>query len=95
MAGSTLTPRGWSFCVTSLQGHDSTCGLAQFLEKPAAKDGVIVKVLKAQGAIPFVKTNISQTLLRSLQQAGQPGLGQGPGPGLGLGPRLGPGCSCR
>ena len=78
-------------CVTSLQGHDSTCGLAQFLEKPAAKDGVIVKVLKAQGAIPFVKTNISQTLLRSLQQAGQPGLGQGPGLGLGLGPRLGPG----
>ncbi|XP_043734499.1 vitamin D3 hydroxylase-associated protein-like isoform X2 [Cervus elaphus] len=43
-------------------GHDSSCGLAQFLEKPAAKDGVIVKVLKAQGAIPFVKTNISQTL---------------------------------
>ncbi|XP_077927909.1 LOW QUALITY PROTEIN: vitamin D3 hydroxylase-associated protein-like [Halichoerus grypus] len=45
------------------RGHDSTCGLAQFLEKPAAKDGVIVKVLKAQGAIPFVKTNIPQTLL--------------------------------
>ncbi|XP_045715614.1 vitamin D3 hydroxylase-associated protein-like [Phyllostomus hastatus] len=44
-------------------GHDSTCGLAQFLEKPAAEDGVIVKVLKAQGAIPFVKTNIPQTLL--------------------------------
>nr|XP_055197775.1 fatty-acid amide hydrolase 1-like isoform X1 [Nyctereutes procyonoides] len=44
------------------KGHDSTCGLAQFLEKPAAKDGVIVKVLKAQGAIPFVKTNIPQTL---------------------------------
>ncbi|XP_062961816.1 vitamin D3 hydroxylase-associated protein-like [Cynocephalus volans] len=44
-------------------GHDSTCGLAQFLEKPATKDGVIVKVFKAQGAIPFVKTNIPQTLL--------------------------------
>ncbi|XP_077608278.1 fatty-acid amide hydrolase 1-like isoform X1 [Crocuta crocuta] len=44
------------------KGHDSTCGLAQFLEKPAVKDGVIVKVLKAQGAIPFVKTNIPQTL---------------------------------
>ncbi|XP_064443619.1 vitamin D3 hydroxylase-associated protein-like [Mirounga angustirostris] len=49
------------------KGHDSTCGLAQFLEKPAAKDGVIVKVLKAQGAIPLVKTNIPQTLLRSLK----------------------------
>uniref|UniRef100_A0A4W2DWC2 Fatty-acid amide hydrolase 1 n=1 Tax=Bos indicus x Bos taurus TaxID=30522 RepID=A0A4W2DWC2_BOBOX len=48
--------------VYDCMGHDSTCGLAQFLEKPAAKDGVIVKVLKAQGAIPFVKTNISQTL---------------------------------
>ncbi|XP_008564683.1 PREDICTED: vitamin D3 hydroxylase-associated protein-like [Galeopterus variegatus] len=44
-------------------GHDSTCGIAQFLEKPATKDGVIVKVFKAQGAIPFVKTNIPQTLL--------------------------------
>ncbi|XP_053433364.1 fatty-acid amide hydrolase 1-like isoform X1 [Nycticebus coucang] len=45
------------------KGHDSTCGLAQFLEKPAAKDGVIVQLFKAQGAIPFVKTNIPQTLL--------------------------------
>ena len=43
-----------------------------------AKDGVIVKGLKARVAIPFVKTNISQTLLReqgallsSLQQAGR------------------------
>nr|XP_012631527.1 vitamin D3 hydroxylase-associated protein-like isoform X2 [Microcebus murinus] len=44
-------------------GHDSTCGMVHFLEKPAAKDGVVVKVLKAQGAIPFVKTNIPQTLL--------------------------------
>ncbi|OWK04826.1 FAAH [Cervus elaphus hippelaphus] len=49
-------------CSYLEEGHDSSCGLAQFLEKPAAKDGVIVKVLKAQGAIPFVKTNISQTL---------------------------------
>ncbi|KAM6217031.1 vitamin D3 hydroxylase-associated protein-like [Rhynchocyon petersi] len=44
-------------------GHDSTCGISQFLEKPAAEDGVIVKVLKAQGAIPFIKSNIPQTLL--------------------------------
>lgn len=61
-----------------MQGHDSTCGLAQFLEKPAAKDGVIVKVLKAQGAIPFVKTNIPQTLLRSLKWVGGAGFGVGP-----------------
>lgn len=59
-----------------MQGHDSTCGLAQFLEKPAAKDGVIVKVLKAQGAIPFVKTNIPQSLFRYLRQ--QAGAGAGP-----------------
>ncbi|XP_029082845.1 fatty-acid amide hydrolase 1-like [Monodon monoceros] len=57
--------------VTSLQGHDSTCGLVQFLEKPVAKGGVIVKGLKARVAIPFVKTNIPQTLLSSLQQAGR------------------------
>ncbi|KAJ8779572.1 hypothetical protein J1605_012456 [Eschrichtius robustus] len=52
-------------------GHDSTCGLAQFPEKPVAKDGVIVKGFKAWVAIPFVKTNIPQTLLSSLQQAGR------------------------
>lgn len=55
--------------VPSLQGHESTCLLAQFPEKPATKDWVIVKVLKAQGAIPFVQTNIPQTLLRSLKRA--------------------------
>ncbi|XP_060061934.1 fatty-acid amide hydrolase 1 isoform X2 [Erinaceus europaeus] len=49
-------------CSYLEQGHDSTCGLAQFLEKPAAKDGIIVQILKAQGAIPFVKTNVAQTL---------------------------------
>ncbi|XP_012577570.1 PREDICTED: fatty-acid amide hydrolase 1-like [Condylura cristata] len=44
-------------------GHDSTCGLSQLLERPAAKDAVTVEVLKAQGAIPFVKTNVPQTLI--------------------------------
>lgn len=55
--------------------------------KPAAKDGVVVKVLKAQGAIPFVKTNISQTLLRSLQ-ANPAGAGAGTGAGTKAGPRM-------
>ncbi|XP_044532959.1 vitamin D3 hydroxylase-associated protein-like [Gracilinanus agilis] len=45
------------------KGHDSTCGMAYFLEKPAEEDAVIVKVLKSQGAVPFVKTNIPQTML--------------------------------
>lgn len=35
-----------------------------------AKDGVIAKVLKAHGAIPFVKTNVPQTLFRVLKRAG-------------------------
>ncbi|XP_078075334.1 fatty-acid amide hydrolase 1-like [Mustelus asterias] len=45
------------------KGHDSTCGLQKFLNKPASEDSVIVQVLKKQGAIPFVKTNVPQTLL--------------------------------
>ncbi|XP_038649962.1 fatty-acid amide hydrolase 1-like isoform X5 [Scyliorhinus canicula] len=47
------------------KGHDSTCGLGKFLNRPAGEDSVIVQVLKKQGAIPFVKTNVPQTLLRS------------------------------
>ncbi|XP_072366783.1 fatty-acid amide hydrolase 1 isoform X2 [Scyliorhinus torazame] len=43
--------------------HDSTCGLKTFLQQPAMKDSVIVQVLKKQGAIPFVKTNIPQSML--------------------------------
>ncbi|XP_041063762.1 fatty-acid amide hydrolase 1-like [Carcharodon carcharias] len=45
------------------KGHDSTCGLRKFVNQPAGEDSVIVKVLKKQGAIPFVKTNVPQTLL--------------------------------
>ncbi|KAG7514587.1 hypothetical protein JOB18_038148 [Solea senegalensis] len=42
---------------------DSTCGLIINLEQPVQEDCVLVKVLKRQGAIPFVKTNIPQGLL--------------------------------
>ncbi|XP_067893045.1 fatty-acid amide hydrolase 1 isoform X2 [Heterodontus francisci] len=45
------------------KGHDSTCGLRKFLNQPATEDSVIVQVLKKQGAIPFVKTNVPQSLL--------------------------------
>ncbi|XP_067423896.1 vitamin D3 hydroxylase-associated protein-like isoform X2 [Emydura macquarii macquarii] len=45
------------------QGHDSTLGLVKRLKKPAAEDSVVVQVLKRQGAIPFVKTNVPQSLL--------------------------------
>ncbi|XP_029473766.1 fatty-acid amide hydrolase 1-like isoform X2 [Rhinatrema bivittatum] len=45
------------------KGHDSTMGLVHYLFRPMAEDGVIVQVLKAQGAIPFVKTNVPQSML--------------------------------
>uniref|UniRef100_A0A452ID34 Fatty-acid amide hydrolase 1 n=1 Tax=Gopherus agassizii TaxID=38772 RepID=A0A452ID34_9SAUR len=45
------------------EGHVSTCGLGQYLGYPEREDSVLVKVLKKQGAIPFVKTNISQCLI--------------------------------
>nr|XP_060627539.1 vitamin D3 hydroxylase-associated protein-like [Anolis sagrei ordinatus] len=45
------------------KGHISTGGLVQFLNKVEKEDSVIVKVLKKQGAIPFVKTNIPQSMI--------------------------------
>ncbi|XP_059503972.1 vitamin D3 hydroxylase-associated protein-like [Stegostoma tigrinum] len=47
----------------SYKGHDSTCGLKKFLQQPATEDSVVVQVLKKQGAIPFVKTNVPQSML--------------------------------
>ncbi|XP_078527805.1 vitamin D3 hydroxylase-associated protein-like [Lissotriton helveticus] len=44
------------------KGHDSNCGLACYLGIPESTDSVIVQVLKKQGAIPFVKTNIPQSM---------------------------------
>ncbi|XP_072540070.1 fatty-acid amide hydrolase 1 [Salminus brasiliensis] len=45
------------------KGHDSTCGVLCKLDDPALKDSVVVTVLKRQGAIPFIKTNVPQGLL--------------------------------
>ncbi|KAG5275792.1 hypothetical protein AALO_G00124600 [Alosa alosa] len=45
------------------KGHDSTCGVLGKVDDPAEDDCVVVTVLKRQGAIPFVKTNIPQGLL--------------------------------
>lgn len=47
----------------SLKNHDSCCGVVKYLNQPADEDCVMVKVLKEQGAIPFVRTNIPQALL--------------------------------
>ncbi|XP_031430315.1 fatty-acid amide hydrolase 1 isoform X2 [Clupea harengus] len=45
------------------KGHDSTCGVLCKVDEPAEEDCVVVTVLKRQGAIPFIKTNIPQGLL--------------------------------
>ncbi|KAM7410068.1 hypothetical protein PAMA_001496 [Pampus argenteus] len=45
------------------KNYDSTCGLVINLEQPDQQDCVLVEVLKRQGAIPFVKTNVPQSLL--------------------------------
>uniref|UniRef100_A0A8C5F9M4 Amidase domain-containing protein n=1 Tax=Gadus morhua TaxID=8049 RepID=A0A8C5F9M4_GADMO len=45
------------------KGYDSTCGLLCRLNQPALEDSVIVEVLRRQGAIPFVKTNVPQSLM--------------------------------
>ncbi|XP_072294919.1 fatty-acid amide hydrolase 1 [Eucyclogobius newberryi] len=46
-----------------LKDCDSCCGVVKFLDQPADDDSVLVKVLKKQGAIPFVRTNFPQALL--------------------------------
>ncbi|MEQ2242157.1 hypothetical protein ILYODFUR_032935, partial [Ilyodon furcidens] len=48
----------------SYKNYDCTCGVIVNLNQPAKKDSVIVEVLKKQGAIPFVKTNLPQALLK-------------------------------
>ncbi|NXI72885.1 VDHAP protein, partial [Anseranas semipalmata] len=44
------------------KGQLSTCGLVQYLDTAEQEDSVLVKVLKRQGAIPFAKTNVPQSL---------------------------------
>ncbi|NXF02410.1 VDHAP protein, partial [Smithornis capensis] len=45
------------------KGHISSGGMVKFLGRVKEEDSVIVQVLKHQGAIPFVKTNIPQTMI--------------------------------
>ncbi|XP_060087752.1 vitamin D3 hydroxylase-associated protein-like isoform X2 [Heteronotia binoei] len=45
------------------KGHPNTMGLVKYLDRLEPEDSVIVKVLKKQGAIPFVRTNTSQGIL--------------------------------
>ncbi|XP_030350499.1 vitamin D3 hydroxylase-associated protein-like isoform X5 [Strigops habroptila] len=45
------------------KGHISSGGMVKFLGQVKEEDSVIVQVLKCQGAIPFVRTNIPQTMI--------------------------------
>ncbi|XP_042072985.1 vitamin D3 hydroxylase-associated protein [Haplochromis burtoni] len=47
----------------AFKNHDCSCGVVINLDQPAEKDSVLVQVLKKQGAIPFVRTNLPQALL--------------------------------
>ncbi|XP_053777458.1 fatty-acid amide hydrolase 1 [Desmodus rotundus] len=47
----------------SYKGQDSTLGLSVNEGLPAECDSVVVQVLKLQGAVPFVHTNIPQSML--------------------------------
>jgi Asp-tRNAAsn/Glu-tRNAGln amidotransferase A subunit and related amidases len=46
-----------------LKGKDSTMGIAARCFQAAKEDGVLVKLLKHEGAIPFVKSNIPQIMM--------------------------------
>ncbi|KAL8614339.1 hypothetical protein ACOMHN_007677 [Nucella lapillus] len=46
-----------------LEGYDCNAGMTYFVDKLAEKDADIVKLLKSLGAVPFVRTNLSQGLM--------------------------------
>jgi fatty acid amide hydrolase len=46
-----------------LAGHDSTIGLVGLMGRPAREDAPIIKMLRAQGAVPFCRTNVPQTMV--------------------------------
>ncbi|KAH9512354.1 hypothetical protein Btru_039300 [Bulinus truncatus] len=48
------------YSVYGIPSQDSTAGLSYHLDVMAEEEAVIVKVLKSQGAIPFIRTNVPQ-----------------------------------
>lgn len=46
-----------------IAGYDTTMGLTHMTSQPVEQDSGIARVLKKAGAVPFVKTNIPQTML--------------------------------
>lgn len=49
-------------CI-AIKGYDSTVGCSKWIHQPFVEDSVLIQVLKKQGAVPFVKTNIPQTMM--------------------------------
>ncbi|KAK6178966.1 hypothetical protein SNE40_011433 [Patella caerulea] len=47
----------------SIKGYFVTAGMSYFLDKVVDDDAVLVKVVKAAGGVPFVRTNIPQTMM--------------------------------
>lgn len=45
-----------------MKGHDSTIGMAQYIGQPHDDDCCLIKRLKELGAVPFVLTNVPQTM---------------------------------
>ncbi|XP_024601925.1 fatty-acid amide hydrolase 1 isoform X2 [Neophocaena asiaeorientalis asiaeorientalis] len=58
----------------SYKGQDSTLGLSLHEGAPAERDSVVVQVLKRQGALPFVYTNVPQSMFS--YDCGNPLFGQ-------------------
>ncbi|CCD61385.1 fatty acid amide hydrolase [Caenorhabditis elegans] len=55
-------PMSLKECVP-LEGYDQTRGFVQDTFRPTETDGVLVQQLKKLGAIPYVQTNVPQSLL--------------------------------
>ena len=49
--------------TVAVGGFDATVGYSRLADKPFAQDGIMVKLLKQAGAIPYVKTAVPITLL--------------------------------
>ena len=49
--------------VFILKGTDTSAGVASKLFKPAQEDGLILKILKEEGAIPYLKSNVPQAVI--------------------------------
>lgn len=45
------------------KGTSATCGMAIFVDRIATEDGALIKAIRENGGIPFVKTNVPQLLM--------------------------------